>query len=96
MIKMWLGLEDFDPSSWSTFHSVEGWWTDVVLNHPTRRKGLASLLMLTSWEIWTERNARTFKNKSTLPATIFARIKFEAKGWVVVCAKHLGHVLLGD
>ena len=96
MIKTWLGLADFDTASWSTFHTVERWWSAVVLNHPMRRKGLASLLMLTAWEIWTERNARTFNNMSTLPAAIFARIKFQAKGWIIAGAKHLGHLLPGD
>jgi hypothetical protein len=52
--------------------------------------------MLVAWEIWNERNARTFKNKSTLPAIIFDRIKSEARTWVVAGAKHLGLLIAGE
>ena len=57
---------------------------------------MASLVMLTSWELWNERNARTFRLTSTLPAIIFSRIKSEASAWALAGAKHLGHLIPGD
>ena len=51
---------------------------------------MANLLMLVSWEIWNERNARKFKNVCTIPTIIFDRIKSKARTWVVAGAKHLG------
>ena len=69
MVKAWLGLEDFVPADWGTFEDVQSWWSHLLLAHPARRKALASLLMLVSWEIWNERNQRTFKNVSTLPSS---------------------------
>jgi hypothetical protein len=65
---------------------------------------MATLLMLVSWEIWKERNARTFNNVATIagakhlgakqllimPTIIFERIKSEARTWTVASAKHLG------
>jgi hypothetical protein len=96
MIKDWLHIHDFDPASWHEFDSVEQWWTSMVLSHGGRRKAMASLLMLVAWEIWNERNARTFKNKSTLPTIIFDRIKSQARIWVVAGAKHLGLLIAGE
>ena len=87
LIKVWLGLVDFDPPSWTAINNVEAWWELILLRHPSRRKAMASLLMLTSWELWNERNARTFTKTSTLPATLFSRIKLEAKSWVLAGAK---------
>jgi hypothetical protein len=96
MIRDWLHIQDFAPASWHAFDSVEHWWTSMVLTHGGRRKAMASLLMLVAWEIWNERNARTFKNKSTMPTIIFDRIKLEARTWVVAGAKHLGLMIAGE
>jgi hypothetical protein len=51
MVKDWLGLIDFDPTSWVAFDNVDDWWTSVAFAHEGRRKSIASLLMLVSWEI---------------------------------------------
>jgi hypothetical protein len=96
MIQGWLHIHDFDPSSWSGFGSVELWWTSIAFAHAGRRKAMATLLMLVSWEIWKERNARTFKNVSTMPTIIFERIKSEARTWAVAGAKHLGLFIAGE
>ena len=62
----------------------------------SRRKAVASLTMLVSWELWSERNARVFKNKSALPSIILGRNKDEATTWVKTGAKHLEFLLVGD
>jgi hypothetical protein len=95
MIRYWLGLVDFDPTSWSPFDDVEEWWTTIALAHEGRRKAMASLLMLVTWELWKERNARNFNNVSTLPIVIFGKIKSEARTWVLVGAKHLDLLISG-
>jgi hypothetical protein len=61
-----------------------------------RRKGVASLFMLISWELWNERNTRIFKKKSTLPSIVLAKIKTEARSWVLAGAKKLDFILPGD
>jgi hypothetical protein len=48
MIKNWLGLYDFDPSSWVGFEDVESWWSHLFLACPGRRKAMASLVILVS------------------------------------------------
>ena len=57
---------------------------------------MASLLMLVSWELWNERNARTFKLVSTMPIVVFERIKLEARNWALAGAKHLGLIISGE
>ena len=95
MVKEWLGLHDFSPAEWHTFNDARSWWDHILHAHPGRKKALASLLMLVSWEIWNERNRRVFKNSSTLPSIILDRIKHDAHDWVLAGAKQLGHLLLG-
>jgi hypothetical protein len=51
--------------------------------------------MLVSWEIWKERNARTFNNVSTMPTIIYDKIKLEARTWVLAGAKQLGILMSG-
>jgi hypothetical protein len=67
----------------------------VVVLHGGRfksphRKGLASLALLTVWEIWKERNARVFRHKSSPSFVILDKIKCEARLWVLAGAKRLG------
>jgi hypothetical protein len=95
MVKDWLGLVDFDRSSWNHFEDVEVWWTTTAFVHGGRRKSVASLLMLVTWELWKERNARTFNNKGTLSTTIFDIIKLEVRTWALAGAKHLGTLISG-
>ena len=96
MIKNWLNVGDFNPPDWVAFNNVHSWWEHLAIANGRRRKAIPSLLMLVTWEIWNERNSWIFKHLSTLPTLIFARIKLEARNWVLAGAKHLGHLLLGD
>ena len=96
MIAAWLHLHNFDPPSWTAFTNVEVWWTSTVLSHRGRRKAMASLLMLVSWELWNERNARIFKHVSTMPTVVFDRIKLESRSWALAGAKHLGLIISGE
>jgi hypothetical protein len=42
--------------------------------HPGRNV-MAALVMLVSWKIWSEYNARVFKNSRTMATTVLTRIK---------------------
>jgi hypothetical protein len=68
----------------------------MVLAHGRRKKTMASLLMLVTWEIWNVRNEKVLKNVNTMPSTIFDRIKAEARTWVLAGAKHLGLLIAGE
>jgi hypothetical protein len=96
MVKDWLGLHDFEHSDWDNFKDVKTWWLHIVHAHPGRRKAVATLVMLVSWELWNERNARVFKHKSSMATATLDRIKFEARSWSFAGAKFLGHLMPGD
>jgi hypothetical protein len=85
MIVEWLGLTVIDTSTWLTFETVKEWWESVIYNNGTGRKSLASLIMLTSWEIWNERNVRVFRNVSTMPTAVVQEIKLEVALWCGGC-----------
>ena len=56
-------------------------------------KAMASLTLLTTWELWNERNARVFNNKHSPPLVILDRIKREARMWVLAGAKRMGEMM---
>ena len=51
------------------------------------------MLMLVSWELWNERNARVFRNVATTVTMVTARIKEEARIWALAGARHMCNVM---
>jgi hypothetical protein len=49
--------------------------------------------MLTSCEIWNERNARVFRNVSSMPMVVEAKIEGDAALWSAAGATHLGSIM---
>lgn len=76
MIKYWLGREDLDPRNWQHFNYGDTWWTEAV-----NRNGRAFVVYRNFARVWTERNARIFRNFATLPTVIFDNIKIEPNLW---------------
>jgi hypothetical protein len=85
--KDWLGLQQLNLLPWpaTTLHS---WWALI-----SKRKDLASLALLVSWEIWNERNGRVFNNKYAPPSVILHKIKGEAKLWILAGDKCMGSLM---
>jgi hypothetical protein len=67
--------------------SIKEWWFLLAEGQSPHRKDLASLALLIVWELWTERNARVFRNKHAPFFVILENIKREARLWVLVWAK---------
>ena len=61
-ILSWSGFHGIYPSQWTNFDDVKEWWSHIALGTDRARKAMAFLLMLVTWEIWKERNARIFQN----------------------------------
>jgi hypothetical protein len=68
-----LGLHFIDLHAWPTLF-IHSWW-DIM----AKRKDLASLTLVVSWEIWNERNTWVFKNKQAPPPFILENDKRESK-----------------
>jgi hypothetical protein len=57
------------------------------------RRGTSSLFTLVCWNIWKERNARIFRQKSAFLQLIIAFIRDEAREWSFANAKALRKLL---
>lgn len=53
-----------------------------VLLHPDVRPAFDTLLLLTLWMLWKERNSRTFKGIASTVEIIYRTLVQEAEGWV--------------
>jgi hypothetical protein len=65
----------------------------VERGHRARKKALASLAMLVSWEQWIERNARVFNNKFSTASMFIAKFKVEVALWSLVGTKRLSNIM---
>ena len=95
-ILTWCGCHDIALAQWVNEASVEAWWTKLALDHGVARKAMSSLLMLISWKVLNERNARVFRNVVSSVAIVVSRIKKEARAWCLAGAKFLGNVIPGE
>ena len=93
IVKSWLGLGDVHPSAWVVMDSVKSWWNLIASNTSQSRRPMLSLMMLVSWEIWKERNARVFRGTAVPVGVIVAKIKDEYKLWCFAGAKCLSNVM---
>jgi hypothetical protein len=46
------------------------------------RRGFDSLVLLVSWEVWKERNRRTFDGHSMTPTHLLGVIRDEGDSWI--------------
>jgi hypothetical protein len=66
----------------SNTNQLQGWLLDTSNTFPTAaRKSWVSLVHLTWWTLWKERNARIFQNSAAPLSRIFACIVEEASTW---------------
>ena len=86
-------MHHISTSSWSASASVKGWWNGNLQIRLGSPKALALLMMLISWEIWTERNARVFRNTAVPSMVLISKIKDEVSLWALAGAKQLGIVM---
>ncbi|WVZ86569.1 hypothetical protein U9M48_033328, partial [Paspalum notatum var. saurae] len=61
-IASWLSIAPLAPTLWPDTESVKHWWF-MVDSSAIPKKGTRSLLLLVIWQIWLERNARTFQRR---------------------------------
>lgn len=92
-VASWIGVNSAITAGWCNEISVKEWWFKTILDRGPPRKALASMLMLVSWELWNERNARVFRNVATTVTMVTARIKEEARIWAIAGARHLCNVM---
>lgn len=83
----WLSVDIQTQGNWQSFSTVFDWWTAVATTQGTPLKALCLVLILVSWEIWKERNARVFQsNYSTVVAVVNKIKECRACAWRALSA----------
>lgn len=89
----WVAYQQLDPSNWEPCQSVHEQWEMLANKRKVPKKGLRSLILLIAWEIWKERNQRIFEHKKTAAPNLMAKIKEEARTWIMAGTRRLGEFL---
>jgi hypothetical protein len=93
-VGMWIMTEQLRPANWNQILDLHKWFIDLSNNAVgARRNGVRSMVMLTVWESWRERNNRIFNRSSRSVDQIFGAIQDEAKIWIRAGNKGLQEVL---
>uniref|UniRef100_A0ACD5TKP0 Uncharacterized protein n=1 Tax=Avena sativa TaxID=4498 RepID=A0ACD5TKP0_AVESA len=70
------------------------WWLQASSSTPRAlRKGTSSLIMLTAWWIWKQRNAVVFDNAPPNLSVLLGTIRSEARSWAAAGAAGLRALL---
>lgn len=71
------------PMSWNQDTDLIQWFMDLGNSTPRDKKeGTRSIIVLTIWEIWKERNNRIFMRSNKMPEQLFNAIREEVKLWI--------------
>jgi hypothetical protein len=66
------------------------WWTGVRKLLPKElRRGFDSLFLLVGWQLWKERNDRTFNREASSAAQVVQKVLQEIALWGAAGYKHL-------
>jgi hypothetical protein len=81
---------ELEPVSWTITANVREWFILRMNQLPSSAKnGLRSLIVLTIWEIWRERNSGIFMKKGKQVQGIVEAIQDKANTWAQVGNKGL-------
>jgi hypothetical protein len=89
-IGQWARTMELEPVSWTITANVREWFILRMNQLPSSAKnGLRSLIVLTIWEIWRERNSGIFMKKGKQVQGIVEAIQDKANTWAQVGNKGL-------
>ncbi|RCV12309.1 hypothetical protein SETIT_2G258700v2 [Setaria italica] len=94
-ISEWIQCPSIDPPNWTGSQCFVDWFHDLAGSSCSGlAKGVRSLVILVTWSIWRERNARTFNDLEKSVARLVQWIKDEAKLWGAAGSKHLAALVV--
>jgi hypothetical protein len=74
--------QSLQPDNWELVDNVSEWFIQMMNRlPPPLNEGLRSLILLTIWEIWCERNSRIFRKECRQVQKIVESIHDEANTW---------------
>jgi len=87
----WIQMSFLMPQSWSQTEHLHDWFVALIVETPqTLRPGAGSIIILTIWELWLERNNRVFKKTIKTAQQIVHSICDAARNWATVETKTWG------
>jgi hypothetical protein len=86
-ISIWVGLPRLLPQSLPADPLLPTRFSDISVSSSARTKGAQSLDILVCWSLWWEHNERIFEYTEKPPHHLVAKIKDEAKLWILAGAK---------
>lgn len=90
----WIMVPTVRPGNWPQLNDLETWYLDLAKGAPeTKMDGTRSMVMLTAWEIWKERNNRIFNGKERTPDQVLHSIHEETSAWIAAGNKGLAAVV---
>ncbi|TVU09419.1 hypothetical protein EJB05_42891, partial [Eragrostis curvula] len=80
--QVWLGISRWRQNDiYTTGDQSQGlkeWWNDVMAKFRKKEKNeVAAVIIYTLWNLWKERNRRTFQNQSLQPNQVVKMVKEE-------------------
>jgi len=79
-VGVWISAAHLRPVNWTQIEDMSQWYADMGDKGPkATRNGVRSMIMLTTWELWKERNNRAFNRSSRTPEQLFKVIQDEGK-----------------
>jgi hypothetical protein len=80
----WISAPALNPGMWNHDDDMVEWFTAMGLSGQGARKdGIRSVVMLTAWMIWKERNNRIFNGSCRSPNQLLGAIQDEVKTWML-------------
>ncbi|KAF8693972.1 hypothetical protein HU200_038571 [Digitaria exilis] len=69
------------------------WCIKMTTAPGTPCKAFHSLVLLVAWEVWKERNSRTFRHLGLPTLTLFAKIKDKVSTWIMAGTTRLAQLV---
>ena len=83
LISDWSGCAALKPSLWSPSLNIADWWSTVCYLGQLPPRATATVVTLTTWELWKEHNTRIFNRRFVSTQELAAKIKEEGKAWTI-------------
>jgi hypothetical protein len=89
-VAAWPRCQPLAHDTWAGLSEPHVVWSKIVeASPPPLKQGIKSLFMLVCWGIWSERNDRIFRGKSSPRSRIVSSLRDTAREWAFINAKAL-------
>ena len=88
----WYGCAALDPNTWPDGNHSQTYWSHILnATSAEHKKGVRSLTILISWELWLERNSKVFHKKMAAPSAVLHAVRKSLESWRLAGARCMQH-----